>query len=85
MSGEAARALADRMKIDAAFRKQVLAQKEADARIRFVNAAGFDCTSEEIEPPGDGALSDEEMGWVSGGIGPSEEEPWNLGNYPLAT
>jgi len=85
MTKEAARALAERMKNDEVFREQVLAQEDAGARIRFVMAAGFECTREEIEPPGDGALTDEEMAWVAGGVGPSEEEPWNPGNYPLAT
>jgi predicted ribosomally synthesized peptide with nif11-like leader len=85
MSREAARAFIERMKTDETFRREVLAQEDAEARIRFVSAAGFDCTGEEFEPPGDGALTDEEMAWASGGVGPSEEEPWNPGHYPLAT
>jgi len=82
MTQVAARALAERMRTDAAFRDEVLAQVDADARLRFVKAAGFDCTREEIEPPGDGALSDEEMTWVSGGANePSEPEPFSPATY----
>ncbi len=31
-------------------------------------------------------LTEDEIAWVAGGsTEPSEEEPWNPGNYPLAT
>ena len=85
MADEAARAREECMKTDAALRGRVLAQQDAHARIAFVGAAGLDCPSEETEPAGAGALSDEEMTWVTGGFEPSEEEPWGPGDDPLAT
>lgn len=86
MTTEAAKALAERMKTDEAFREKVLAYTCAEERVAFVNAQGYACDDDEIVPPGSGALSDEEMAWLCGGAsgGPTEDEPWNPGNYPMA-
>ena len=75
MADEAARAREECMKTDAALRGRVLAQQDAHARIAFVGAAGLDCPSEETEPAGAGALSDEEMTWVTGGLSPVRRSP----------
>ena len=40
---------------------------------------------DEGEPAPHDELSDDELEWLSGGTGPSEEEPWNPVHYPLAT
>jgi hypothetical protein len=36
--------------------------------------------------PWSSSLNDEELTWIAGGLEtqPSEEEPWNPGNYPMA-
>jgi predicted ribosomally synthesized peptide with nif11-like leader len=49
MSQEQAKELITRMKSDASFMDRVLAIKDVDERIAFINDAGFHCTLSEIE------------------------------------
>ena len=49
MAQEQARELISRMKSDAAFMSRILAIKDIDERITFINGAGFNCTRLEIE------------------------------------
>ncbi len=63
----ASKAFIERMKSDRTFREEVLAETDVDARLRFIRAAGFDLTADEIEPPS-GALADDELDAVTGGL-----------------
>lgn len=83
MTSEAAKALAERMKTGEAFREKVLAHTCAEERAALANAQGYACDDDEIAPAVSGALSDEEMAWLCGAGGPSEEEPWGPGHYPI--
>ena len=49
MSEQGARDFIERMKSDAAFREKITAEPDAAARLALVEAAGYDCTPEEIE------------------------------------
>ena len=68
MSHEAAQAFIEKRKSDEAFRARAIAVEDVAARMELINAEGLDCTVEEIEPPS-GALGDEELTCVAGGIG----------------
>lgn len=66
MSRESAKAFLERMKTDGEFAAQVIACPDAQARLAWVKAAGFDFTQEEL----DGLkweLDDDELNQVAGG------------------
>jgi len=67
MSREAAQAFIARMKTDEDFRTRVLAVDDAEARMELIGREGYECTVEEIES-WSGALADEEMEKVAGGV-----------------
>ncbi len=50
MSVESANDFLERMKTDEDFAKQVIACPDNESRIKFVRAAGFDFTPEELRP-----------------------------------
>ena len=65
MSEDQAKAFVERMKSDSAFRAQVMAEEDVEARLALIHAEGFDCSAEEI-----GALQelgDAELDAVAGG------------------
>ena len=49
MSHEAAQAFIEKMKSDEAFRARVMAEQDEAARLKLINAEGFDCTVAEVE------------------------------------
>lgn len=67
MSVESAKAYMERIKTDEDFAKKVMECKDQEARMAFVQAAGFDFTSDEI-PPLLGELQDDELSNVAGGF-----------------
>ncbi len=67
MSVESAKACIARMKTDEDFAKRVGECKDADTRIAFVRAAGYECTTDEIRTLV-GEMSDDELDRVAGGI-----------------
>lgn len=66
MSIESAKSFFERIKTDEEFAKKVKECKDAEARMAFVKAAGFDFTVEEIKGI-QGKLSDDELDAVAGG------------------
>lgn len=69
MSVESANDFLERMKTDEDFAKQVIACPDNESRIKFVRAAGFDFTPEELRPLRE-ALSDAELDAVVAGRAP---------------
>jgi predicted ribosomally synthesized peptide with nif11-like leader len=67
MSEQSAQAFIERIKSDAAFRDKVLAEAEPEARLALINAAGYDCSADDIAGLS-GALSDADLGAVSAGL-----------------
>ena len=66
MSIESAKAFLEKIKADAAFRKQVGEISSQEDRMAFVEKAGFAFTKEELDEV-TGALSDEDLDAVAGG------------------
>ncbi len=48
MSQTAAKAFVERMKTDEVFKTKIMAVSDPDARIKLIQAEGFDCTAEDI-------------------------------------
>ena len=75
MSSESASAVIERIKSDEAFRNEVVAAPDADARYALINAAGFDVTAADkdilVKGLETGELSDAQLEGASGagGIG----------------
>jgi predicted ribosomally synthesized peptide with nif11-like leader len=67
VSVEQARACVEKMKFDAAFRARVMAVEGMSARMEIIKAEGFACGAVEISEVS-GALTDAELGEVTGGI-----------------
>lgn len=68
MSQEQAKAALGKMNTDKAFSAKVLAGADMAARLKIINAAGFDCTAEEIKAVSK-QLGDDELDKVAGGCG----------------
>jgi predicted ribosomally synthesized peptide with nif11-like leader len=66
MSIESAKACMERIKADEDFAKKVMECKDAEARMAFVRAAGYDFTTEEVSPLV-GEIQDDELEFVAGG------------------
>ena len=66
MSVESAKSFMEKIKTDEEFAKKVKECKDAEARMAFVKAEGFDFTVEEIKGI-QGELSDDELDAVAGG------------------
>lgn len=72
MSTESATAVVERIKTDEAFRSDVIAAPDAEARYAFLNAAGFDVSSADKDVIVKGLeqapaeLSDEQLEGASG-------------------
>ena len=67
MSIESTKALIERIKTDEDFAEKVGECKDADARMAFVRAAGYEFTQEEIAGA-QGELTDDELQQVAGGV-----------------
>jgi predicted ribosomally synthesized peptide with nif11-like leader len=65
MSEQSAKAFAQMMGSDQAFRAGVLGEASIEGRMRMVQAAGFDCTADEIGTVA--GLADDQMDGVVGG------------------
>ncbi len=66
MSEKQARACVEKMKTDDAFRTKLLAITSPATRMQLINAAGFDCSWNEIAAAS-AELSDTELDSVAGG------------------
>jgi predicted ribosomally synthesized peptide with nif11-like leader len=80
MSIESAKACMERIKTDEDFAKEVMECKDAEARMAFVRAAGYDFTREEVSPLL-GEMRDDELDAVAGGAGlrpPGDWPCWKL-------
>jgi predicted ribosomally synthesized peptide with nif11-like leader len=71
MSIESAKACIARMKTDEDFASKVIERKDADARIAFVKAEGFELSVAELEAFV-GTLSETELEAVVGGLNPAQ-------------
>lgn len=49
MSAEQVKALTERMKSDAAFRKRILAIEDVDKRMDLIRKEGFDCKIDDVQ------------------------------------
>ena len=67
MSAEQAHAVIEKMKSDGAFRAKVMAVEGVSARMEIIKAEGFACSPVEISEVS-GALADDELAGVTGGI-----------------
>jgi len=66
MSEQGAKAFAGKMGSDQAFRTGILGEASIEGRARMVQAAGFDCTADEIASVA--GLADDQIGGVVGGL-----------------
>ena len=66
MSIESAKAYVERMKTDEDFRNKVLAIEDAEKRMQFVKAEGFDFSSNDIKIVLS-AIDDKELRQIAGG------------------
>lgn len=70
MSVVSAKAFIEKVKNDEDFKKKLGSLKDAQARVEFVKAAGFDFTKEELaKVKEEEGLTDEELDNVAGGCG----------------
>jgi predicted ribosomally synthesized peptide with nif11-like leader len=67
MSEQGLKAFKDKMGTDQAFKAGVLGEASIEGRMRVAQAAGFDCTADEIM--GVAGLSDDQLDGVAGGCG----------------
>jgi predicted ribosomally synthesized peptide with nif11-like leader len=67
VSDQGAKAFVDKMGSDQAFQAAILAEASIEGRARMAQAAGFDCTADEIM--GLTGLSDDQLDGVAGGTG----------------
>jgi predicted ribosomally synthesized peptide with nif11-like leader len=78
MSEQSAKAFAQMMGSDQAFRAGVLGEASIEGRRRMVQAAGLDCTADEIGTVA--GLADDQMGGVVGGQGGLDQRLLSGGN-----
>ncbi len=74
MSIESAKACIERIKTDADFAKKIMECKDAEARMTFIKAAGYDFTTEEAIPLV-AEIPDDELEAISGGDGDPLVDP----------
>lgn len=66
MSQQQAKAVVDKLKTDVAFRAKVMAEADVAERLKIINAAGFNCTVQELKAASQ-ELDDDELNGVAGG------------------
>lgn len=66
MSLDAAKAFLERMDTDGTFKAKILATENVSERLKLINAAGFDCTAQEIGTLAT-ELSEDQLDTISGG------------------
>ena len=69
MSAEGVRSLFERVQQDESLRRQVQAAATPEEKARVAVDAGFDVTADELVPPPQGELTDEDLEQVAGGGG----------------
>lgn len=75
-------ALIARLKDDEAFRDEIIAAPDEEARWRIIAAAGFDCTAEELATE-DERLSKQQLVEISGGrTDTADNMLWLLSSTP---
>jgi predicted ribosomally synthesized peptide with nif11-like leader len=78
MSKRSAMAFIEKFKSDETFRHKIMAAKDDSERIRLINAAGFNCTAEEIDSL-EQNLRDKGMDKICGGNAQLGEGFFTLG------
>lgn len=66
MSQQQANAAIEKLKTDEAFRAKVMAEADVAERLKIINAAGFNCTVQELKAASQ-ELDDDELNAVAGG------------------
>lgn len=69
MSDQSINGFKQRMDSDQAFRDGILGEASIEGRMRMAQAAGFDCTADEVMSAA--GLSDDQLDGVTGGLAPS--------------